>query len=194
MDVLLAMVSELNVIFLFLAALLVCAILHGLWVQLLSFRARLTPPSARPPSTRRAVALQLVKSDDPSVAVAAMLVVVARASDHTNGDQVGGDRLTDDKQQRIIDMLVHTVGIDLREARQRFNHGLQRATTIDRDGGNVGARLHKLKTPIERSCSLQERRDVIEMLQKIAGPGGQQTGEISDGISQLATTLLVGRH
>jgi hypothetical protein len=199
MDVLLAMVSELNVIFLFLAALLICAILHGLWVKLLSFRTRLpklpflrgTTPS--PPSTRPVVALQLVKSDDPSVAVAAMLILVARAMDQIGGDQVGSDQLSDDKQQQIIAMLVDTVGIDPQVARQRFNYGLQRATIIDRDGGSLGVRLHKLKTPIERSCSPQEKRDVIEMLQKIAGPA-RRAGELAEGINQLAATLLDSRH
>jgi uncharacterized tellurite resistance protein B-like protein len=175
MDVLLAMVGELNVIFLFLAALLVCAIIHGIWVKLRSVRTQLP----KVPTMRPSAVLQLVKSDDPRVAVAAMLVVVASAE----------DRLTDDKQQRIVDMLTHTVGTDAQTARICLKQGLQRAQAIAKDGGDVAARLQKLKAPIQKSCSPQEKRDVIEMLQKIAGPAGQRTGMIGDGIRQLAASL-----
>jgi uncharacterized tellurite resistance protein B-like protein len=176
MDVLLAMVGELHVIFLFLAALLVCAILHGVWVKLRSLAPRL-PKS---PSVRPAAVLQLVKNDDPRVAVAAMLVVVASAE----------GSLTDDKQQRILDMLTHTVGTDPQTARTCLKQGLQRAQAIAKEGGTVATRLQKLKPPIERTCSPQEKRDVIEMLRKIAGPASQHTGNIGDGIRELATTLL----
>ena len=109
-----------------------------------------------------------------------MLVIVASAE----------DRLTDDKQQRILAMLTHTVGSDPQTARACLKLGLQRAAAVAEDSGDVAAQLQKLIAPIEHGCSQVEKRDVIEMLRKMAGPAGQQDGEVGDGIRQLAATLI----
>jgi uncharacterized tellurite resistance protein B-like protein len=118
------------------------------------------------------------KNDDPRVAAAAMMVAVA--TEHR--------RLTGDDEQQILGLLNTTMGLEPRLARDCLKLGRRHA----RINGDLTARLHQLKAPIERTCSLQEKQDLITMLRKVAGPDANRVGPVRDGIGRLAGTLLEG--
>jgi hypothetical protein len=113
---------------------------------------------------------------DPRVAAAAMMVAVA--TEHR--------RLSADDEMQILGQLTSMMGLDPALARDCLKLG-RRHARID---GDLTARLHQLKTPIEQQCSHQEKQDVITMLRKIAGPTGNRVGPVRDGIGRLAGTLL----
>jgi uncharacterized tellurite resistance protein B-like protein len=116
------------------------------------------------------------KTDDPRVAMAAMMYTVA-AED---------GRVTDAREQQIISVLTSTVGLEPGIARDCLKAG-RRFARLD---GDLTSRLHQLKEPIANKCSHQEKQDVIEALRKVAGPSGEQIGGVRDGIGRLAATLL----
>jgi uncharacterized tellurite resistance protein B-like protein len=196
MDVFLAIFAQMWVVLYFLAALLAAALIHGLWVKLRSLARpmlsgvlrrlnfpRLNFPRLNFPRLNFIAARPRTKaqSDDPRVAVAALLVVVATGT---------GNRLTRDQQAQIEAMLTDTLGLAPDMARDCFIHGQRRAAMTAKSGRDITARLHQLIAPIERSCSRQEKQDVIDMLGKIAGPSFQRVGGVRDGIGRLAATLL----
>jgi uncharacterized tellurite resistance protein B-like protein len=116
------------------------------------------------------------KTDDPRVAMAAMMYAVA-AED---------GRVTEAREQQIVALLMSTVGLEPSVARDCLKAG-RRFASLD---GDLTSRLHQLKEPIANTCSHQEKQDVIEALRKVAGPSGEQIGSVRDGIGRLAASLL----
>jgi uncharacterized tellurite resistance protein B-like protein len=150
-------------IFMFLIALLGAVIIYNL------------RPSNLP---RAGIGWGAGKNDDPRVAAAAMMVAVA--TEH--------QRLSPQDEMQILDQLVSTMGLTPELARDCLKLGRRHA----RINGDLTARLHQLKSPIARTCSLQEKQDVITMLRKVAGPNADRVGSVRDGIGRLAGTLMEG--
>lgn len=58
--------------------------------------------------------------------------------------------------------------------------------------GDLNSRLHRLLSPVERKCSPEEKRDVIDMLRIVAGPSGERLGPVREGLGRLSSSLLGG--
>jgi uncharacterized tellurite resistance protein B-like protein len=150
-------------VFMFLVALLAAVIIYNL---------------RTPKLPRAGIGWGAGKNDDPRVAAAAMMVAVA--TEH--------QRLSPQDEMQILDQLISTMSLSPDVARDCLKLGRRHA----RINGDLTARLHQLKTPIERNCSLQEKQDVITMLRKVAGQNAERVGSVRDGIGRLAGTLLEG--
>ncbi len=118
-------------------------------------------------------------NDDPRVAVAAMMHAVASE----NGP------VSQETEQRILSLLTTRLGMDRELARMAYSSGRR----IDlKQRGALNARLHRLVTPIERNCTLEERRDVAEMLRIAAGASADRIGNVRDSVGRVTATLLHG--
>ena len=58
--------------------------------------------------------------------------------------------------------------------------------------GDLNSRLHQLLGPIERKCSPEEKQDIVDMLNAVAGPSAERLGPVRDGIGRLSSSLLHG--
>jgi uncharacterized tellurite resistance protein B-like protein len=116
---------------------------------------------------------------DPRVALAAMMYAVATED----------GPLTPVQEQRILSELISKVrlGPDLAQAcltgGKRLARGVQ---------GDLNSRLHQLVAPIEAQCSLEEKRDVVDMLHLIAGANADRIGSVREGLGRLSSSLLRG--
>ena len=123
--------------------LLVLAVIHHLWTKgaVIAHRAGEWGAPA---------------NSDPRVAVAAMMYAVARA----------GGSVTAEKTELMVALLTGTIGLTTADAHQCLSNGkrLSRGLT-----GSLNSQLHQLRGSIERACSAQEKRDVIDMLHSVAG-------------------------
>jgi len=118
-------------------------------------------------------------SNDPRVAVAAMMYAVATEE----------GPLTAEKERRILLQLTSRVGLGPDLAQTCLTGGKRLARGL---GGDLNSRLHQLVAPIEAQCSPEEKRDIIDMLRLIAGPSAQRLGAVRDGLGRLAASLLRG--
>jgi uncharacterized tellurite resistance protein B-like protein len=118
-------------------------------------------------------------SNDPRVAVAAMMYAVATED----------GPLTPEKERRILALLSATVGLGPELAKTCLTGGKRLARRL---GGDLNARLHQLLAPIERQCSPEEKQDVIGMLRDVAGPNADRLGPVRDGLGRLTSSLLHG--
>ena len=132
--------------------------------------------AARPNPLRLMLRLPARKTDDPRVAAAAMLYAVAAEC----------GPVTRETELLIVSQLVSIADLDIAVARTCLRQG-RRAARLD---GDLTAKLHQLKDPIMRQCSLEERQDVIDMLRTVAGPTGEQVGPVRRAIGRLAATML----
>ncbi len=117
--------------------------------------------------------------DDPRVATAAML--------HAIANEAG--TLTAEKEREIVGLLSRKLGIDRGLAKMCLTAGRRLDFSLK---GSLNARLHKLAETIERRCTPEERRDVVEMLRVVAGDGADRIGSIRDGLGRVSATLLHG--
>lgn len=118
-------------------------------------------------------------SNDPRVAVAAMMYAVATED----------GPLTPEKERRILALLCSTVGLGPELAKTCLTGGKRLARRVS---GDLNARLHQLLAPIERQCSSEEKQDVIAMLRDVAGPSADRLGPVRDGLGRLTSSLLHG--
>lgn len=118
-------------------------------------------------------------TSDPRVAVAAMMYAVATED----------GPFTSEKERRILALLSSTVGLGPDLARTCLTGGKRLAGRLH---GDLNARLHQLLAPIAQHCSPEEKRDVIEMLQAVAGSGAERFGPVREGIGRLSSSLLHG--
>ena len=118
-------------------------------------------------------------SNDPRVAVAAMMYAVATEE----------GPLTAEKERRILAQLTSRVGLGPDLAQTCLTGGKRLARGL---GGDLNSRLHQLVAPIEAQCSPEEKRDIIDMLRLIAGPSAQRLGPVRDGLGRLSASLLRG--
>ena len=114
---------------------------------------------------------------DPRVALAAMMYAVATED----------GPLTPVQEQRILSELTSRVGLGPDLARTCLTGGKRLARGVH---GDLNSRLHQLVAPIESQCSLEEKRDVVEMLHEIAGPNAQRIGSVREGLGRLSSSLL----
>jgi uncharacterized tellurite resistance protein B-like protein len=118
-------------------------------------------------------------SDDPRVAVAAMMYAVATED----------GQLTPEEERHIL-LLLHTrMGLENDMARSCLIGGRRIAKYLR---GDLNSRLHQLLGPIERKCSAQEKQDVVDMLTTVAGRSAERIGPVRDGLSRLSSSLLQG--
>jgi uncharacterized tellurite resistance protein B-like protein len=136
--------------------------------------------------TDRAPRLKQVPGDwgagslsDPRVAVAAMMYAVA--TEHAP--------LTAEQERHIKSLLSSRMGLDADAAKTCLTGGRRIASRL---GGDLNSRLHQLLEPVQQKCSLEEKQDVIDMLQIIAGPFAQRLGPVRDGLGRVSTTLMRG--
>jgi hypothetical protein len=115
--------------------------------------------------------------NDPRIAVAAMMYAVA--TEHAP--------LTGEQERRIESLLTLRMGLDPDAARTCLTGGQRIARRLR---GDLNSRLHQLVGPVERRCSFQEKQDVIDMLQTIAGPHAQRLGPVRDGLGRVSATLM----
>lgn len=116
---------------------------------------------------------------DPRVALAAMMYAVATED----------GPLTPVQEQRIISQLTSRVGLGPDLAQTCLTGGKRLARGVH---GDLNSRLHQLVAPIEAQCSLEEKRDVIEMLHLIAGANAERIGSVREGLGRLSSSLLRG--
>jgi hypothetical protein len=121
----------------------------------------------------------LGSTDDPRVALAAMLYSVA--TEH--------GPITPEQERHILSLLASKVGLELNVARTCLTGGKRVARYLR---GDLNSRLHQLSGPIERKCSQAEKQDVIDMLHLIAGTSAVRIGPVRDGLGRLSATLLRG--
>jgi len=118
-------------------------------------------------------------SNDPRVAVAAMMYAVATED----------GPLTPVQEQRILSQLTSRVGLGPDLAQTCLTGGKRLASGLH---GDLNSRLHQLVAPVEAQCSPEEKRDVVEMLHEIAGPNAQRIGSVREGLGRLSSSLLRG--
>src|SRR5438093_6941953 len=118
-------------------------------------------------------------SNDPRVAVAAMMYAVATEE----------GPLTPEQERRILSQLTSKVGIAPDLARPCLTGGKRLARGLS---GDLNSRLHQLVAPIEAQCSPAEKRQVVDMLRLIAGPSATRLGPVRDGLGRLSSSLLHG--
>jgi hypothetical protein len=118
-------------------------------------------------------------SNDPRVALAAMMYAVATED----------GPLTPVQEQRILSQLTSRVGLGPDLAQTCLTGGKRLARGIH---GDLNSRLHQLVGPIEAQCSLEEKRDAVDMLHLIAGPNAQRVGSVREGLGRLSSSLLRG--
>jgi hypothetical protein len=118
-------------------------------------------------------------TDDPRIAVAAMLYAVATEN----------APLTPEQERHIVSLLTSRMGLEPGVALNCLTGGRRIASRLR---GDLTSRLHRLLEPVRRRCSLAERQDVIEMLNTIAGPRGQRLGPVRDGLGRVSATLMNG--
>jgi hypothetical protein len=118
-------------------------------------------------------------NQDPRVALAAMMYVVATED----------GPLTPVQEQRILSELASSVRLGPDLAQTCFTGGRRLARGVH---GDLNSRLHQLVAPIEAQCSLEEKRDVVEMLHRIAGPNAERLGSVREGLGRLSSSLLRG--
>jgi hypothetical protein len=116
---------------------------------------------------------------DPRVALAAMMYAVATED----------GPLTPVQEQRILSQLTSRVRLGPDLARTCLTGGKRLARGVH---GDLNSRLHQLVAPIEAQCSLEEKRDVVEMLHEIAGPNAERIGSVREGLGRLSSSLLRG--
>jgi hypothetical protein len=116
-------------------------------------------------------------SNDPRIAVAAMLYAVA--TEHAS--------LTGEQERRIESLLSLRMGLDADAARACLTGGRRIARRLR---GDLNSRLHQLLGPVERRCSPAEKQEVIDMLQVIAGPLAQRLGPVREGLGRVSATLM----
>ena len=116
---------------------------------------------------------------DPRVALAAMMYAVATED----------GPLTPVQEQRIISQLTSRVGLGPDLAQTCLTGGKRLARGMH---GDLNSRLHQLVAPIEAQCSLEEKRDVIEMLHLTAGANAERIGSVREGLGRLSSSLLRG--
>ena len=153
-----------HIIFSFFIALLALAILHHLWNKI--------PKLPRARDDWGAVA-----SDDPRVAVAAMMYAIATADSGLNNF----------KEQQILLLLQQKLDIDEKTARLCLTGGRRIARRLD---GDLNSRLHQMLPTIAQKCSPEEKKDVVEMLQAVGGGSADRIGPVRDGIGRVAASLL----
>ena len=132
--------------------------------------------ATRPNPLRHVLRLPARKTEDPRVAAAAMLYAVAA--------ECGS--VTRETELLIVSQLVSIADLDIAVARNCLRQGRR----VARLEGDLTSKLHQLKDPIMRACSLEERQDVIDMLRTVAGPTGEQVGTVRRAIGRLAATML----
>jgi len=118
-------------------------------------------------------------SNDPRVAVAAMMYAVATEE----------GRLDADKERRIVSLLASRVGLGPELARTCLTGGRRLSRRLR---GDLTSRLHQLIAPIEAQCSAEEKQDVVDMLHIVAGPSAERLGPVRDGLGRLSSSLLHG--
>ena len=127
--------------------------------------------------TRSAPLVAAVQSGgDPRVAAAAMMFAVA-------GE---GSAVSPDQERLIEALLIKRMGADV-ETAGRCMALARRATDLK---GDLTARLHQLKGPVETRCSEGEKRELIGMLRQVAGVEAERLGPVRDGIGRLSATIL----
>jgi len=117
-------------------------------------------------------------SNDPRVAVAAMMYAVATEE----------GALTAEKERRILSQLTSRVGRGPDLARTCLTGGKRLAQGLR---GDLNLRLHQLVAPIEAQCSPEEKRDVVEMLRLIAGSSAERLGPVRDGLGRPSSSSLL---
>jgi len=116
-------------------------------------------------------------ASDPRVAVAAMMYAVAAEF----------APLTPEQERHILSLLCSRMGLEPDVAKACFTGGRRIARHLQ---GNLTSRLHQLLEPVRRKCSLEEKRDVVDMLTAVAGPAAQRLGPVRDGIGRVSATLM----
>ncbi len=114
---------------------------------------------------------------DPRIAVAAMMY--AMATEHA--------RLTAEQERHILSLLRSRIGLDPDAARTCLTAGRRIASRLR---GDLNSRLHRLLEPVARKCSLQEKQDVLEMLQTVADPLAERLGPVREGLGRVSATLM----
>jgi uncharacterized tellurite resistance protein B-like protein len=116
-------------------------------------------------------------SDDPRVAVAAMMYSVATED----------GPLTPEEERHILLLLRTKIGLENDVARNCLIGGKRMSRHLR---GDLNSRLHQLMGPIERKCDPQEKQDVLDMLNAVAGRSAEHLGPVREGLGRLSSSLL----
>jgi uncharacterized tellurite resistance protein B-like protein len=116
-------------------------------------------------------------TNDPRVAVAALMYAVA--TEH--------HPLSPEQERHILTLLCSRIGLEPEAARACLTGGRRMAS---RQRGDLSTRLHRLLDPVARKCSDEEKRDVIDMLNVVAGPRAKLLGPVRDGLGRVSATLM----
>jgi uncharacterized tellurite resistance protein B-like protein len=116
-------------------------------------------------------------ADDPRMAVAAMMVIVARED----------GPVTREQEELMLSLLRSKVGFDAEGARVCLLGGKRMARMVR---GDLNSRLHQFLDPIHRRCGAKERQDVLDMLYAVAGRRAERLGPVRDSLGRLSASLL----
>ena len=118
-------------------------------------------------------------NSDPRVAAAAMMYAVANEDGPVN----------DAKNTQMRALLTTTLGLTPEEAQVCLASGKRLAQRLS---GSLNSRLHQLRAAIERSCSPQEKQDVVDMLRAVAGRSAERVPSVREALGRIAASLLHG--
>lgn len=130
-----------------------------------------------PRLSRREGAWGFAATDDPRIAVAAMMYALARHD----------GPVTQQEEALMMGLLRARIGLDPDAAELCFSGGRRLARSLR---GDLNARLHQLIGPIERKCNAKEREDVVDMLHQVAGRSAERIGAVRDSLGRVSSSLL----
>ncbi len=114
--------------------------------------------------------------DDPRVAATVMMAAVAQAD----------GELTERQRDAIMGHIRTDLGVGGREATEFFAQGRWLAA----DAGDLTTTLHRLTGLIGMACSVEEKRQLIDMLTDVAGIENGVSQAQKDAIDRLRRALV----
>jgi uncharacterized tellurite resistance protein B-like protein len=113
---------------------------------------------------------------DPRVAVAAMMYSVATED----------GPLTPEEERHILLLLRTRIGVGSNLAQSCLVDGKRISRYLR---GDLNSRLHQLLGPINRTCNAEQKQDVLDMLNAVAGRSAEHLGPVREGLRRLSSSL-----
>ena len=126
---------------------------------------------------RKVNADQLKQITDPREAAATMLVAIAEAD----------GAITENERQKIITIFIDKFEATTEQAEELLGISRWRA----RNAGDLTSFLNRLTPSIIKSCSQEQKQELIIMLRDVANADGPQPSDVGLSISQIKRYISV---